>query len=207
MSTRWASWGPNASRYAEAPIQHRLPRLILARLRTRHGPPGLGAGPRVRRQHAALRHHRPFPHRSAAGRHRRPGPVSPEAHNRGLRIVLDGVFNHVGRDFPKFQQALQSGPDSGDRRLVRTKGWPEDGGSAAQGVEGHERVGGEPSAHNPSTWPTVVRCSSAGAVGWSAGAWTPPSAVPTGVLARRHRGSFKPSHPGDLAVRWKWDPR
>lgn len=26
------------------------------------------------------------------------------AHSRGIRVLLDGVFNHVGRDFPAFQQ-------------------------------------------------------------------------------------------------------
>jgi cyclomaltodextrinase len=29
-----------------------------------------------------------------------------EAHTRGLRILLDGVFNHVGRSFPPFQRAV-----------------------------------------------------------------------------------------------------
>lgn len=28
---------------------------------------------------------------------------------RGIRILLDGVFNHVGRDFPRFQEALAEG--------------------------------------------------------------------------------------------------
>ena len=31
------------------------------------------------------------------------------AARRGLRIVLDGVFNHVGRSFPAFQAALAGG--------------------------------------------------------------------------------------------------
>lgn len=29
---------------------------------------------------------------------------------RGLRLILDGVFNHVGRGFPAFQAALHGGP-------------------------------------------------------------------------------------------------
>ncbi|WP_448072705.1 alpha-amylase family glycosyl hydrolase [Georgenia yuyongxinii] len=33
-----------------------------------------------------------------------------EAHARGLRIVLDGVFNHVGRDHPAFRRAVDAGP-------------------------------------------------------------------------------------------------
>jgi cyclomaltodextrinase / maltogenic alpha-amylase / neopullulanase len=31
---------------------------------------------------------------------------------RGVRLLLDGVFNHVGRDFPRFAQAQADGPDS-----------------------------------------------------------------------------------------------
>jgi cyclomaltodextrinase / maltogenic alpha-amylase / neopullulanase len=32
-----------------------------------------------------------------------------EAHRRGLRILLDGVFNHVGVDFPRFREAPHNG--------------------------------------------------------------------------------------------------
>ena len=35
-----------------------------------------------------------------------------EAHQRGLRILLDGVFNHTGRSFPAFQDVLLRGPAS-----------------------------------------------------------------------------------------------
>jgi len=42
-----------------------------------------------------------------------------EAGRRGLRIVLDGVFNHVGRSFPAFQAALAGGPDSPAARWFR----------------------------------------------------------------------------------------
>jgi glycosidase len=34
------------------------------------------------------------------------------ARQRGVRLVLDGVFNHVGRAFPAFQAALEGGPGS-----------------------------------------------------------------------------------------------
>jgi cyclomaltodextrinase / maltogenic alpha-amylase / neopullulanase len=32
------------------------------------------------------------------------------AHDRGLRVLLDGVFNHVGRGHPAFRAALRDGP-------------------------------------------------------------------------------------------------
>ena len=42
-----------------------------------------------------------------------------EAARHGLRIVLDGVFNHVGRSFPAFQAALAGGPGSPAARWFR----------------------------------------------------------------------------------------
>lgn len=38
---------------------------------------------------------------------------------RGLRILLDGVFNHVGRGFPAFRQALADGEGSAAARWFR----------------------------------------------------------------------------------------
>ena len=34
------------------------------------------------------------------------------AHDRGLRVLLDGVFNHVGRGHPAFQAVLAQGRDA-----------------------------------------------------------------------------------------------
>ncbi|TFV86943.1 alpha-amylase family glycosyl hydrolase [Blastococcus sp. CT_GayMR16] len=33
-------------------------------------------------------------------------------HSRGVRVLFDGVFNHVGRDFPRFREVLEQGPRS-----------------------------------------------------------------------------------------------
>jgi cyclomaltodextrinase / maltogenic alpha-amylase / neopullulanase len=47
------------------------------------------------------------------------------AHDRGLRVGLDGVFNHVGREHPLFQRALAVGPHSPEAawfRLVSAAG-------------------------------------------------------------------------------------
>jgi cyclomaltodextrinase len=35
-----------------------------------------------------------------------------EAHGRGIRIILDGVFNHTGRGFYNFHHILENGPSS-----------------------------------------------------------------------------------------------
>jgi cyclomaltodextrinase len=63
------------------------------------------------------------------------------AHERGLRLLLDGVFNHVGSRFPAFTRALEGGSASPER------GWfmPVDpasagrtSGPAYRTFEGHE---------------------------------------------------------------------
>ncbi|MCK6211504.1 DUF3459 domain-containing protein [Georgenia sp. EYE_87] len=63
------------------------------------------------------------------------------AHERGLKVVLDGVFNHVGSRHPAFLRALDGGPDHPEAGLFRLA-WPE---GAAAGTrpeyatfEGHE---------------------------------------------------------------------
>ncbi len=46
------------------------------------------------------------------------------AHNRGLRVVLDGVFNHASRGFWAFHHILENGPDSPYLDWFSVKGWP-----------------------------------------------------------------------------------
>lgn len=38
-------------------------------------------------------------------------------HERGIRVVLDGVFNHVSASYPELQRALREGPDSSAAEL------------------------------------------------------------------------------------------
>ena len=59
-----------------------------------------------------------------------------EAGRRGMRIVLDGVFNHVGRSFPAFRAALAAGPGSSAARWFR-----RDPGSGEYATfEGHPQL-------------------------------------------------------------------
>ncbi|WP_418605331.1 alpha-amylase family glycosyl hydrolase [Georgenia sp. SUBG003] len=54
------------------------------------------------------------------------------AHDRGLKVVLDGVFNHVGSRHPAFLRALDGGPGTAEAELFRLT-WPQDaapGGAA-----------------------------------------------------------------------------
>ena len=47
-----------------------------------------------------------------------------EARKRGLRILLDGVFNHTGRSLPPFHQVLAEGPDAPTAAWFALE-WPE----------------------------------------------------------------------------------
>ena len=66
------------------------------------------------------------------------------AHRRGLRILLDGVFNHVGRSHPAFAAAVAGGPSSEKGawfRLDWPDGWaPGDPAPTADNFEGHDSL-------------------------------------------------------------------
>jgi neopullulanase len=47
-----------------------------------------------------------------------------EAHARGMRVVLDGVFNHSSRGFFQFHDILENGPDSAYLDWFTVKGFP-----------------------------------------------------------------------------------
>lgn len=57
------------------------------------------------------------------------------AREKGLAIVLDGVFNHVGVTHPAYLRALENGPDSPEARLFRLDWTPE--GARPATFEGH----------------------------------------------------------------------
>jgi cyclomaltodextrinase / maltogenic alpha-amylase / neopullulanase len=65
------------------------------------------------------------------------------AQDRGLKILLDGVFNHVGRRFPAFQQVLAEGPGSTLAGWFRLS-WPADWRSGIEPdyatFEGHRQL-------------------------------------------------------------------
>jgi len=64
-----------------------------------------------------------------------------QAHERGVRVLLDGVFNHVGRDFPMFARALGDGPGSSADGWFRIF-WPEAGDAEPdyEHFEGHRQL-------------------------------------------------------------------
>ena len=62
------------------------------------------------------------------------------AHRLGLRVILDGVFNHFGRESPHFQRAVAGRPQSPEAAWFRLI-WPPDG-TAPDCVtfEGHHQL-------------------------------------------------------------------
>jgi cyclomaltodextrinase len=58
-----------------------------------------------------------------------------EAHARGVRVLLDGVFNHVGSEHPTFRAAVAGGPGSEQAQWFHLF-WPDDG--APVGPDGPE---------------------------------------------------------------------
>jgi len=45
-----------------------------------------------------------------------------EARRRGLRVLLDGVFNHVGTDFPRYREAVERGDAEAQRWFAGAPG-------------------------------------------------------------------------------------
>jgi cyclomaltodextrinase / maltogenic alpha-amylase / neopullulanase len=65
------------------------------------------------------------------------------AHDRGLRVLLDGVFNHVGRAFPAFARVLEQGqaaPEAGWFRLSWPHGTTAGTEPEYDTFEGHHRL-------------------------------------------------------------------
>jgi cyclomaltodextrinase len=57
---------------------------------------------------------------------------------RGIRILLDGVFNHVGRSHPRFRAALEQGPGSEAASWFHLSGSPDN--PTARNFEGHDQL-------------------------------------------------------------------
>lgn len=90
------------------------------------------------------------------------------AHDRGLKVLLDGVFNHVGRGFGAFARVLADGPAAPEAGWFRLKwtGGPE---PEYDTFEGHRHLVAL-NHDNPAVADHVVRVMchwlAAGADGW-----------------------------------------
>ncbi len=64
------------------------------------------------------------------------------ARERGIRVLLDGVFNHVGRAHPSFQALTEAGPDADTAELFRVdwNDWTPGAPIRADVFEGHDAL-------------------------------------------------------------------
>ena len=62
------------------------------------------------------------------------------ANQRGIRVLLDGVFNHVGREFDVLRRALDEGPGSVANSWFRRTGTTDDGEPVFDNFEGHHAL-------------------------------------------------------------------
>jgi cyclomaltodextrinase / maltogenic alpha-amylase / neopullulanase len=64
------------------------------------------------------------------------------AHERGIRVLLDGVFNHVGRAHPAFRQVEAEGPAAATADMFRINwtGWRPGDPVRAEVFEGHDTL-------------------------------------------------------------------
>ncbi len=113
-----------------------------------------------------------------------------QAHRRGLRVVLDGVFNHFGRECPIFRRAVAGGPDAPESAWFRQIR-PADPASGAEPdyatFEGHHQLVAL-NHDEPAVADYVTRVMShwlaRGADGWRLdAAYAVPRRFWTGVLA------------------------
>lgn len=109
----------------DAPVQHRLPRLRgwldhVAAL----GADGLLLGPVFASSSHGYDTVDPMVLDRRLGDADDLATLVADARDRGISVALDGVLNHVGRDFGPFQDVLREGPGSACASWFRLR-WPE----------------------------------------------------------------------------------
>jgi len=63
-----------------------------------------------------------------------------EVHRRGMKIILDGVFNHTGREYFAFRDLLAKGANSRYKKWYKLKHWNADGTFEYEGWFGHSAL-------------------------------------------------------------------
>ena len=120
-------------------------------------------------------------------------------HDRDLRVLLDGVFNHVGREFPTFVAAEAGGPQAAWFRREQDGGWTRFDGHEMSVALNHD----EPAVADHVV-DVMVHWLAAGADGWRLDA---AYAVPPRFWARvlpRVRQRFPDSYVAGEVIRGEY---
>ncbi len=189
--------GAEATAPAGGGVVHRLARIeSWLDYAVRLGASGLALGPVfAARTHGydTVDHYRIDPRLGDAGDAAR---LFAAAHRRGLRVLLDGVFNHVGRGFPAFAEALAGGPGTRAADWFHLS-WTAGGEPSWAAFEGHRHLvtlnHDSPAVRD---YVTEVMCHwlAAGADGWRLdAAYAVPASFWADVLGRvraRHPDAY-----------------
>ncbi|WP_214411200.1 alpha-amylase family glycosyl hydrolase [Sphaerisporangium fuscum] len=182
-----------------APVRHRLDRIIgWLDYAVELGASGLLLGPIFASEthgYDTVDHHRLDPRLGDAGDFAR---LVTAAHDRGMRVLLDGVFNHVGRGFPAFRRVLAQGlaaPEANWFHLSQPDGAGPGAEPGYETFEGHRRLvalnHSEPAVADHVT-DVMCHWLDAGADGWRLdAAYAVPPAFWAEVLTR-----VRAEHPG-----------
>jgi cyclomaltodextrinase len=118
-----------------------------------------------------------------------------EAHQRGLRVLLDGVFNQVGREFPVFAR-LRAGDPSAPADWFVTDGTGDPGYATFEGHPGLVTLNHANPAVADHVTEVMVHWLDRGADGWRLdAAYAVPPPFWADVLAR-----VRAAHPGAYLV-------
>lgn len=136
--------GAEAEALPDAPVTHRLPHLqAWLDYAVDLGVSGLALGPVFAASTHGYDTTDPFRIDPRLGDEADFDALIEAAHARGLRVLLDGVFNHVGRAHPAFQEVLQRGPQAPRANWFRLS-WPRGTGPGVEPdyacFEGHRQL-------------------------------------------------------------------
>ncbi|MGD2028087.1 MAG: alpha-amylase family glycosyl hydrolase, partial [Anaerolineales bacterium] len=136
------------------------------------------------------------------------------AHSNGMRVVLDGVFNHSGRGFFAFADLLDNGPESRYKEWYYINGFPLDafGGGKAIKYKAWWDIKDLPklNANNPDVWNYLMGVSKywieQGADGWRLDV---PAEIDNDDFWAEFRRVVKQVNPDAYTVGeiWDGDPR
>jgi len=128
-------------------------------------------------------------------------------HQRNIRVVLDGVFNHVGRGFFPFHHLMEVGPESPYVNWFRVYDWPLDAYTAAPHYEAWWGISSLPKLNTDTTavreylWNVATYWLEQGIDGWRLDV---PNEIDDDAFWREFRWRCKAVNPDAYIVGELW---